>query len=79
VWRSTVDLKLFPGSLFAKLNATPYEKREIIHNGPRNGQLVQNVGETIQGNGINGVPTAYFRGYSPDFGVTGYVNAYFIG
>ena len=43
------------------------------------GQLVQIVGETVQGTGINGVPTTYVRVYSPDFGVTGYVNAYFIG
>ena len=43
----------------------PYANKEIIHYGPRNGQLVQIVGETVQGSGINGVPTTYVRGYSP--------------
>ena len=52
---------------------------EVIHNGPKNGQLVQITGNTVKGTGINGVPATYVWVYSPDFGVSGYVNAYFIG
>ena len=76
-WRTVMNLQ---GGYLAIRTAPSFNyENEIIHNGPRNGQLVQIVGETVQGTGINGVPTTYVRVYSPDFGVTGYVNAYFIG
>ena len=54
-------------------------ENEIIHNGPRNGQLVQIVGEYVQGTGMNGVPATYVRVYSPDFNITGLVHAAYIG
>ena len=61
-----------------KINGQELEN-EVIHNGPKNGQLVQITGNTVKGTGINGVPATYVWVYSPDFGVSGYVNAYFIG
>ena len=76
-WRTVKNL---PGGYLAMRTAPSFNyENEIIHTGPTNGMLVQIVGETVKGTGINGVPTTYVRVYSPDFGVTGLVNAYFIG
>ena len=76
-WRTVKNLQ---GGYLALRTAPSFNyENEIIHNGPKNGQLVQIVGETVQGTGINGTPATYVRVYSPDFGVTGLVNAYFIG
>ena len=61
-----------------KINGQELEN-EVIHNGPKNGQLVQITGNTVKGTGINGVPATYVWVYSPDFGVSGYVNTYFLG
>ena len=61
-----------------KINGQELEN-EVIHNGPKNGQLVQITGNTVKGTGINGVPATYVWVHSPDLGVSGYVKAYFIG
>ena len=64
-WRTVMNLQ---GGYLAIRTAPSFKyENEIIHNGPRNGQLVQIVGEYV------------VRVYSPDFGVTGYANAAFIG
>ena len=76
-WRTVQNLT---GGYLALRTAPSFNyDNEIIHDGPKNGQLVQIVGETVQGTGINGVPTTYVKVYSPDFGITGLVNSYFIG
>ena len=76
-WRTVMNLQ---GGYLAIRTAPSFQyENEIIHNGPRNGQLVQIVGEYVQGTGMNGMPATYVRVYSPDFGVTGYANAAFIG
>ena len=76
-WRTVKGL---PDGYLAIRTAPSFQyENEIIHNGPRNGQLVQIVGEYVQGTGINGVPATYVRVYSPDFGITGLANAAFIG
>ena len=54
-------------------------ENEVIHTGPKNGMLVQITGNTVSGTGINGVPATYVWVYSPDFGVSGYANAYYLG
>ena len=76
-WRTVKGL---PSGYLAIRTAPSFAyENEIIHNGPKNGQLVQITGNTVKGTGINGVPATYVWVYSPDFGVSGYVNAYFIG
>ena len=76
-WRTVSGL---PSGYLAIRTAPSFQyENEIIHDGPKNGQLVQIVGEYVQGTGINGVPATYVWVYSPDFGVSGYVNTYFIG
>lgn len=76
-WRTVKNLQ---GGYLALRTAPSFNyENEIIHAGPKNGMLVQIVGETVKGTGINGVPTTYVRVYSPDFGITGLANAYFIG
>ena len=76
-WRTVKNLQ---GGYLAIRTAPCFAyENEIIHNGPRNGQLVQIVGETVQGTGINGVPATYVRVYSPDYGIIGLANAYYIG
>ena len=62
-WRTVKNLQ---GGYLALRTAPCFKyENEIIHTGPTNGMLVQIVGETVQGSGINGVPTTYVRGYSP--------------
>ena len=76
-WRTVMNLQ---GGYLAIRTAPSFKyENEIIDNGPRNGQLVQIVGEYVQGTGMNGMPATYVRVYSPDFGVTGYANAAYIG
>ena len=76
-WRTVKNLQ---GGYLALRTAPSFQyENEIIHNGPKNGMLVQIVGETVQGTGINGTPATYIRVYSPDFGITGLANAYYIG
>ena len=76
-WRTVKNLQ---GGYLALRTAPSFAyENEIIHNGPKNGQKVQITGNTVPGTGINGVPATYVWVYSPDFGVSGYVNAYFIG
>ena len=76
-WRTVKNLQ---GGYLALRTAPSFNyENEVIHNGPKNGQLVQITGGTVQGTGINGVPATYVWVYSPDFGVSGYANAYFIG
>ena len=76
-WRTVKNIQ--SGYLAIRTAPSFAYENEIIHNGPKNGQLVQIVGEYVQGTGINGVPATYVRVYSPDFGITGLVNAAFIG
>ena len=65
-WRTVMNLQ---GGYLAIRTAPSFKyENEIIHNGPRNGQLVQIVGEYVQGTGMNGMPATYVRVYSPDFG-----------
>ena len=76
-WRTVNGL---PGGYLAIRTAPSFQyENEIIHNGPKNGQLVQIVGEYVQGTGINGTPATYVRVYSPDYGITGLANAAYIG
>ena len=75
----SVDIALQGGYLAMRTAPSFNYENEIIHNGPRNGQLVQIVGEYVQGTGLNGVPATYVRVYSPDFNITGLVNAAYIG
>ena len=56
-WRTVMNLQ---GGYLAMRTAPSFNyENEIIHNGPKNGMLVQIVGEYVQGTGINGVPTTY--------------------
>ena len=76
-WRTVKNLQ---GGYLAIRTAPSFAyENEVIHNGPKNGQLVQITGSTVPGTGINGVPATYVWVYSPDFGVSGYVHTYFIG
>ena len=76
-WRTVRGLQ---GGYLALRTAPSFQyENEIIHNGPKNGMLVQIVGEYVQGTGINGIPATYVRVYSPDFGITGLANAAYIG
>ena len=46
-WRTVMNL---PGGYLALRTAPSFNyENEIIHDGPKNGQLVQIVGETVQG------------------------------
>ena len=58
--------------------AAKYEN-EINHIGLVNGDRVRITGSFIQGTGFDGRPAAYVWVYAPKFGVSGYVNASFIG
>ena len=51
---------------------------EINHIGLHNGDKVQITGSRVQGSGF-GSPATYVWVYAPKFGVSGYVNAAFIG
>ena len=51
---------------------------EINHIGLHNGDKVQITGSRVQGSGFGG-PATYVWVYAPKFGVSGYVNAAFIG
>ncbi len=76
-WRTVKNLQ---GGYLALRTAPSFNyENEVIHTGPKNGMLVQITGNTVSGTGINGVPATYVWVYSPDFGVSGYVNAYYIG
>ena len=76
-WRTVKNIQ--SGYLAIRTAPTFAYENEVIHKGPTNGQKVQITGSTVQGTGINGVPATYVWVYSPDFGVSGYVNTYFLG
>ena len=68
-WRTVKNLQ---GGYLALRTAPSFNyENEVIHTGPKNGMLVQITG--------NGVPATYVWVYSPDFGVSGYANAYYLG
>ena len=76
-WRTVKNLQ---GGYLALRTAPSFQyENEVLHNGPKNGMLVQITGGTVQGTGINGTPATYVWVYSPDFGISGYANAYYIG
>ena len=76
-WRTVKNIQ--SGYLAIRTAPSFAYENEVIHKGPKNGQKVQITGSTVKGTGINGVPATYVWVYSPDFGVPGYVNAYYIG
>ena len=76
-WRTVKNIQ--SGYLAIRTAPSFAYENEVIHKGPTNGQKVQITGSTVKGTGINGVPATYVWVYSPDFGVSGYVNTYFIG
>ena len=76
-WRTVQGL---PGGYLALRTAPAFKyENEVIHNGPKNGQLVQITGPSVAGTDISGAPCTYTWVYSPDYGVSGYVNANYIG
>ena len=52
---------------------------EINHIGLQNGDQVRITGSYVQGTGFGGSAATYVWVYAPKFGVSGYVNAAFIG
>ena len=58
--------------------AAKYEN-EINHIGLLNGDKVQITGSFVQGTGFGGGTATYVWVYAPKFGISGYVNAAFIG
>ena len=58
--------------------AANYEN-EINHVGLYNGDKVQITGSYVQGTGFGGCAATYVWVFAPKFGVSGYVNAAFIG
>ena len=58
--------------------AANYEN-EINHVGLYNGDKVQITGSYVQGTGFGGGATTYVWVFAPKFGISGYVNAAFIG
>ena len=58
--------------------AAKYEN-EINHVGLHNGDKVQITGSYVQGTGFGGGAATYVWVFAPKFGISGYVNAAFIG
>ena len=52
---------------------------EINHIGLQNGDKVQITGSYMKGTGFGGTQATYVWVYAPKFGISGYVNAAFIG
>ena len=53
-------------------------ENEINHTGLHNGDQVQIVGPYVQGTGFGGGPATYVKVFAPKYGITGYVNAYYL-
>ena len=58
--------------------AAKYEN-EINHLGLKNGDKVQITGSYVQGTGFGGGVATYVWVFAPKFGISGYVNAAYIG
>ena len=52
---------------------------EINHIGLKNGEQVQITGSYVQGTGFGGGAATYVWVFVPKFGISGYVNAAYIG
>ena len=52
---------------------------EINHTGLKTGDQVQITGNYVQGTGLNGTSATYVWVFAPKYGVSGYVNAAYLG
>ena len=76
VWKTVTGLT--GGYLAIRTAPAADYNNEINHIGLHNGDKVQITGSRVQGSGFGG-PATYVWVYAPKFGVSGYVNAAFIG
>ena len=76
-WRTVRGLE--SGYLAIRTQPSADYENEINHIGLVNGDRVQITGCYVQGTGFGGSAATYVWVFAPKFGISGYVNAAFIG
>ena len=76
-WRTVRGLQ--SGYLAIRTQPSAKYENEINHIGLQNGDKVQITGSYVQGTGFGGGAATYVWVFAPKFGISGYVNAAFIG
>ncbi len=76
-WRTVRGIQ--SGYLAIRTQPSANYENEINHIGLQNGDKVQITGAYVQGTGFGGSAATYVWVFAPKFGVSGYVNAAFIG
>ena len=76
-WRTVRGIQ--SGYLAIRTQPAAKYENEINHVGLNNGDKVQITGSYVQGTGFGGGAATYVWVYAPKFGISGYVNAAFIG
>ena len=76
-WRTVRGLE--SGYLAIRTQPSANYENEINHIGLVNGDRVQITGCYVQGTGFGGSTATYVWVFAPKFGISGYVNAAFIG
>ena len=76
-WRTVRGIQ--SGYLAIRTQPAAKYENEINHVGLNNGDKVQITGSYVQGTGFGGGAATYVCVYAPKFGISGYVNAAFIG
>ena len=75
-WRTVRGIQ--SGYLAIRTQPSANYENEINHVGLQNGDKVQITGNYVQGTGFGGGAATYVWVYAPKFGVSGYVNAYYL-
>ena len=76
-WRTVMGIQ--SGYLAIRTAPAADYNNEINHIGLHNGDKVQITGSYVQGTTFGGGAATYVWVYAPKFGISGYVNAAFIG
>lgn len=76
-WRTVCGLQ--SGCLAIRTAPAANYENEINHIGLHNGEKVQITGSYVQGTGFGGGAATYVWVFAPKFGVSGYVDAAYLG